>query len=259
MDKISDFKGTVLVTALLVELVFLREHLISQLLEKGYTVRATARSTAKLQAIFPQATTAQLKTRTALKGAEALIHSASPVFGEGITGQDLYSGAYEGTVAVVKQSIAAGVSGTFLISKLPSVLGFPLRKTSIPSLRKLSTSRTTGCGSTKNPKPLLIKLFGIYPAVTLDVDFTVLLPSAIFGSQLSPLIYSPSSLGTNGFVKMLSAPEYSPIPVGHMIDVRDAARAHCPRAFDSPGSRTRQEVQHRQWDAKMERRHGVDQ
>ncbi|KAJ3913275.1 hypothetical protein F5877DRAFT_52660, partial [Lentinula edodes] len=92
----------------------------------------------------------------------------------------------------------------------------------------------------------------------LDVDFTVLLPPAIFGPQLSPLAFSPSSLGANGFVKMLSAPEYSPIPIGHMIDVRDAARAHCPRAFDSPGSRARQEVQHRQWDAKMQRRHGVD-
>ncbi|KAJ3913276.1 hypothetical protein F5877DRAFT_52650, partial [Lentinula edodes] len=103
---------------------FLREYLISQLLEKGYTVRATARSTAKLQAIFPQATMAQLEIlevpaltsdhTAALKGTEALIHSASPVFGEGITGQDLYSGAYEGTVAVVKQFIAAGVSGTFV-------------------------------------------------------------------------------------------------------------------------------------------------
>lgn len=61
------------------------------------TIRATARSTAaKSQAIFPQATTAQLEIlevptltsdhTAALKDAEASIHSASPVYGEGITG-----------------------------------------------------------------------------------------------------------------------------------------------------------------------------
>ncbi|KAJ3862471.1 hypothetical protein EV359DRAFT_83311 [Lentinula novae-zelandiae] len=95
----SDSKGAVLLRAfflLLVELAFLGEHLISQLLKKGYTIRATARSTAKSQAIFPQATTAQVEIlevptltsdhTAALKDAEASIHSASPVHGEGITG-----------------------------------------------------------------------------------------------------------------------------------------------------------------------------
>ncbi|KAH7873496.1 uncharacterized protein C8R40DRAFT_1023859, partial [Lentinula edodes] len=33
-----------------------------------------------------------------------------------------------------------------------------------------------------------------------DVDFTVVLPPAIFGPQLSSLTFSLSSLGTNGFV-----------------------------------------------------------
>lgn len=53
-----------------------------------------------------------------------------------------------------------------------------------------------------------------------------MLPPAIFGPQLSPLTSSPSSLSTNDFVRKLFAPEYPPIPFGHMIDVRDAARAH---------------------------------
>ncbi|KAJ3930579.1 MAG: hypothetical protein NXY57DRAFT_854214, partial [Lentinula lateritia] len=56
-----------------------------------------------------------------------------------------------------------------------------------------------------------------------------LLPPAIFGPQFSTdvtLTSSASSLGTNAFVQMLFTPEYLPIPIGHMIDVRDAARAH---------------------------------
>ncbi|KAJ4476554.1 hypothetical protein C8R41DRAFT_845957 [Lentinula lateritia] len=60
------------------------------------------------------------------------------------------------------------------------------------------------------------------------IDFTVL-PPAIFGPQFSTdvtLTSSASSLGTNAFVQMLFTPEYLPIPIGHMIDVRDAARAH---------------------------------
>ncbi|KIK60353.1 hypothetical protein GYMLUDRAFT_604599 [Collybiopsis luxurians FD-317 M1] len=59
-----------------------------------------------------------------------------------------------------------------------------------------------------------------------EVDFTVLLLPALFGPQLTPLTSSSSSLGTNDFVRMLLAPEYPPIPIGHMVDVRDAARTH---------------------------------
>lgn len=76
-------------------------HIISQLLEKGYVVRATARSASKLQSIFPKATAEQLQVvevptlisdhSAALKGVDALIHSASPIYGEGVSGQELYS------------------------------------------------------------------------------------------------------------------------------------------------------------------------
>lgn len=80
---------------------FLGTHIISQLLEKGYIVRATARSPSKLQTIFPEATSEQVQViavpsltvdhSTALKEVDALIHSASHIFGGGVSGQDLYS------------------------------------------------------------------------------------------------------------------------------------------------------------------------
>ncbi|KAJ3804770.1 hypothetical protein EV368DRAFT_87595 [Lentinula lateritia] len=205
---------------------FLGAHLISQLPEKGHTVCATARSTAKL----PQATTAQLEIlevptltsdhTAASKGAEALIHFASPVFGEGIVR------SLERHRRSSQASIAAGakkviVSGTFPISKLPSVLALSQRKTSVPSLRMLSIQKGRDAGLP--PKPLDKAIWDISRCHP-DVDVTVLLPPAIFGPQLSLLTFFPSSLSTNGFVKMLIVPESS-IPIGHMI-VRDAARAH---------------------------------
>ncbi|KAJ3888828.1 hypothetical protein GG344DRAFT_52852, partial [Lentinula edodes] len=108
---------------------FLGTHIISQLLEKGYIVRATARSPSKLQTIFPEATSEHVQViavpsltvdhSTALKEVDALIHSASHIFGGGVSGQDLYSATYEGTVSLAKQAIASGVkkiilTGTFV-------------------------------------------------------------------------------------------------------------------------------------------------
>ncbi|THU80586.1 hypothetical protein K435DRAFT_558080, partial [Dendrothele bispora CBS 962.96] len=68
---------------------FLGSHIMSQLLAQGiYTVRATARSARKLQAIFPNAEkndleVVQIPSLTSdfsdtLKGVTAVVHSASP-------------------------------------------------------------------------------------------------------------------------------------------------------------------------------------
>ncbi|KAJ3833665.1 hypothetical protein F5878DRAFT_632367 [Lentinula raphanica] len=225
---------------------FLGAHLISQLLEKGYTVRATARSTSKLRAIFPKATAEQLQIvevptltsdhSAALKGVDALIHSASPIFGEGVSGQELYSGAYEGTVALVKQAFAAGVkkiivSGTFVnLFDADFQAAFGTRLLTEKDFGSITPEtidlNNDGMRVYQEAKTLADKAVWELAHKNPNVDFTVLLPPAIFGPSLSPLTSSPSSLGTNGFVKMLFAPEYPPIPIGHMIDVRDAARAH---------------------------------
>ncbi|KAJ4479309.1 hypothetical protein J3R30DRAFT_3477471 [Lentinula aciculospora] len=236
-------KGTILVTG---GTGFLGAHIISQLLEKGYTVRATARSTSKLQSIFPKATAEQLQIvqvptltsdhSAALKGVDALIHSASPVFGEGVSGQDLYSGAYEGTVALVKEAIAAGVkkivvSGTFVnLFDADFQAAFGTRVLTEKDFGSITPEtidlKNDGMRVYQESKTLADKAIWNFSRTHPEVDFTVLLPPAIFGPQLGSLTSSPSSLGTNGFVKMLFAPEYPPIPIGHMIDVRDAARAH---------------------------------
>ncbi|KAJ3735362.1 hypothetical protein DFJ43DRAFT_44491 [Lentinula guzmanii] len=225
---------------------FLGAHIVSQLLEKGYTVRATARLASKLQSIFPKATAEQLQIvevptltsdhSAALKGVDALIHSASPIFGEGVSGQELYSGAYEGAVTLVKQAIAAGVKKIIVTGTFASLFDADfqaafgtrvLTEKDFGSITPASIDlNNDGMRVYQESKTLADKAIWELAHSHPDVDFTVLLPPSIFGPQLSPLTSSISSLSTNSFIKMLFAPEYPPIPVGHLIDVRDAARAH---------------------------------
>ncbi|KAJ3760464.1 hypothetical protein EV360DRAFT_68675 [Lentinula raphanica] len=244
--KSAKSKPTVLVTG---GTGFLGSHIISQLLEKGCVVHATARSASKLRSIFPQTTSEQLKVievpsltsdhSLALQGVDALIHSASPIFGEGVSGQDLYSGAYEGTVSLVKQAIKAGVTkiivtGTFVnLFDADFQAAFGTRVLTEKDFGSITPEtidlNNDGMRVYQEAKTLADKTIWDLARSNLKVDFTVLLPPAIFGPQLSAdvtLTSSPSSLGTNGFIQMLFAPEYPPIPIGHMIDVRDAARAH---------------------------------
>ncbi|KAE9389989.1 NAD(P)-binding protein [Gymnopus androsaceus JB14] len=241
-------KGTILVTG---GTGFLGAHLISQLLEKGYTVRATARSTSKLQSIFPKASPEQLEVveaptltsdhSAALKGVDALIHSASPhlwpwCLGTGAFLREFIIGAYDGTVALVKQAIAAGVkkiivTGTFATlfdSDFKSAFGTRVltdKDFGSVTLESIDLNKD-GMQVYQEAKTLADKKIWELAHEHPEVDFTVVLPPAIFGPQLSQLTSSPSSLSTNSFVQMLFAPEYPPIPIGHMIDVRDAARAH---------------------------------
>ncbi|KAJ4485291.1 hypothetical protein J3R30DRAFT_3696628 [Lentinula aciculospora] len=221
---------------------FLGAHVISQLLKNGYTVRATARSASKLRAIFPQATSERLQIievsaltsdhSAALKGVDALIHSASPIFGEGVSGQDLYSGAFEGTISLVKQAIAVGlkkiiVTGTFVnLFDADFQAAFGTRVLTEKDFGSITPEtidlNNDGMRVYQEAKILADKAIWELSQLNSNVDFTVLLPPALFGPHLSTeatLTSSASSLSTNGFVQMLFAPEYPPIPIGHMINV----------------------------------------
>jgi nucleoside-diphosphate-sugar epimerase len=78
----------------------------------------------KLRSIFPSVSSAspteqQLEIveipgltsdyTSALKDVQAVIHTASPLYQSGISGEEIFQGAYHGTLHIVKQAIEAGV------------------------------------------------------------------------------------------------------------------------------------------------------
>ncbi|KAJ3887917.1 hypothetical protein GG344DRAFT_24944, partial [Lentinula edodes] len=111
---------------------FIGSHVVAQLLDKGYRVRAAARSAAKLQRIFPDASNleaVEVPTLTSdytkyLKGVDVVIHMAAELFSKGSPNDQIFearldfSAAYDGTLHIVRQSIDAGIkkiiiTGTF--------------------------------------------------------------------------------------------------------------------------------------------------
>ncbi|THU95299.1 NAD(P)-binding protein [Dendrothele bispora CBS 962.96] len=229
---------------------FLGSHIISQLLAQGsYTVRAVARSANKLKSIFPNASVDQLQVieiptltsdfTDALKNVTAVVHAASPIKDEG---KQILEGAYYGTIHIVNQAIAAGVKKIVITGTFASLLdgdfkaGFGTKLITEKSFGNFTIEEV----DLENPNVMAIyhaaktladkKVWEIAHQHT-GVDITVLLPPAILGPYVPNFpINSRDSLGTNDFVYSLivnGTDSYSQvIPVGHMIDVRDAARAH---------------------------------
>ncbi|KAJ3776659.1 hypothetical protein FB446DRAFT_601203, partial [Lentinula raphanica] len=105
---------------------FIGSHVVTQLLAKGYRVRAAARSAPKLQKIFPNASNleiVEIPTLTSdytesLKGVDAVIHMAAELFSKNSSGDQIFEAGYDGTLHIVRQTIEAGirkiiVTGTF--------------------------------------------------------------------------------------------------------------------------------------------------
>ncbi|KAK7441980.1 hypothetical protein VKT23_016258 [Stygiomarasmius scandens] len=61
-----------------------------------------------------------------------------------------------------------------------------------------------------------------------DVDITVLIPPILFGPTVPNFpVDSRAALGTNDYIYSLIADgAYPQMPIGYLIDIRDAARAH---------------------------------
>ncbi|KAJ3852341.1 hypothetical protein EV368DRAFT_6817, partial [Lentinula lateritia] len=104
---------------------FIGSHVVAQLLDKGYRVRAAARSAAKLQRIFPDASNleaVEVPTLTSdyteyLKGVDVVIHMAAD-YSIFLVTNIVLQAAYDGTLHIVRQSIDAGIkkiiiTGTF--------------------------------------------------------------------------------------------------------------------------------------------------
>jgi len=237
---------------------FLGSHVIAQLLEQGYKVKAATRSEKKLRSIFPDASAEQFEVfevsglmadhSQALKGVDALIHLASPVFTAGMPNEELLHGAYNGALSIVETALKVGVKKIIVTSTIAALddadfgKAFGTEPVGPDSWGKI-TSYSQIDTSPSGPGPMFIyqaaktasehhlwQLADQHP----EVDFTTLLPSAVFGPFVPNFLetLSPSNgfIGnTNSFVQaLLDTPDrqYPENVMGLVVDVRDAARAH---------------------------------
>ncbi|KAK7457029.1 hypothetical protein VKT23_010332 [Stygiomarasmius scandens] len=227
-------KPTVLVTG---GTGFLGSHIVSQLLAQDkYIVRAVARSANKLRAIFPNAEKDELEiveipTLTsdfsdALKGIEAVVHTASPVFLKGESGREIFEGAYQGTVHIVEQTIAAGIKKIVIAGTVASLFDGDFKNALGTKLVTEKDYNPVTADQININDP---NIMAIYVAAKTVADITIVLPPAIFGPNVPNFpVTSRAMLSTNDYIYTVVAdsayPEHQPI--GHLIDVRDAARAH---------------------------------
>ncbi|KAF5361259.1 hypothetical protein D9758_010316 [Tetrapyrgos nigripes] len=236
----------------------LGSHVISKLLADGkYVVRAAARSASKLKAIFPNAGSSlqvvEIPGLTsdftdALKGVSAIVHVASPGFLKEETGEEIFNGAYEGSIHIVQQAIKLGVKKIVVTGTVASLFDTSFSKAfGATAVNEKDFGPVELKDIDKNDPNTMV----IYSAAKTiadkkiweiahqhpDVDVTVLLPPAIYGPLVPNFpVASRSSLSTDGYVYDLISQgldTWPGLPIADMVDVRDIARAHAV-ALDFP-------------------------
>ncbi|KAK7436861.1 hypothetical protein VKT23_018883 [Stygiomarasmius scandens] len=209
--------------------------------------------------------------RPYFEGVNALIHCASPTPEDtNVSVRNLFEAAYKGAVGIVEQAIEAGVkkivitgtSGTLFSADMSEAFNpnATINETSYNPINSADELDPKLFDEPANPAETLQRKMYLYViGKTLsdkkiweianreenkDVDVTMLLPPDIFGEYVPNYPYpkslsARSSLGTNNHVYYLltGGPHgpntYPPIPIGHALDVKDAAKAHL-RALDVP-------------------------
>ncbi|KAI0063492.1 NAD(P)-binding protein, partial [Artomyces pyxidatus] len=228
---------------------FLGAHVLHQLLEKGYRVRASARSgkvnyvkegSASYGDQLEVVAVDELATgdlTEALKGVKAVVHVAAPLpSGQGP--EVLVNGAVEGTLNVFRQGYAAGVRKFVVTNSIVTTFD-PLNldtitqitdKTWNPSTREAALSGHYPAGFVyAAAKTLAEKEVWAFADAHKDADITGLNPP-LLGGPFAPSFRAPkpdaSALSTNSnFYRMVQAGgAYPPYP--GWSDVRDVARAH---------------------------------
>ncbi|KAI0044225.1 NAD(P)-binding protein [Auriscalpium vulgare] len=241
------FEGIVFVTGVS---GFLGAHVAHQLLEKGYRVRASARS-GKVDYVktghaiygdrFEVVAVDDLTTgdlTEAVKGVSAIIHVAAPLALSG-TPDVVISGAIDGTLNIIRAGYAAGVRKFVVTSSVVATFD-PLNLGTLTSITAKSWNPATeehaksgkyGPGYTYSYGKTVAeqKTWNFADAHKGDVDVTTLNPPFL-GGPFAPSFSAPvpdrSALSTNAYIlKLLQKDGDYPRWPG-WADVRDVAYAH---------------------------------
>jgi dihydroflavonol-4-reductase len=215
---------------------FIAKHILRELFEKGYEVRASVRSErrkAELEALFPDKTMefAFLDLNKdegwaeAMDGCDGLMHTASPFpAGEPKDPQELIRPAVDGTLRAMNAAKTAGIKRVILTSSCAAIYKQADKPPMQPSDEtNWTTADAPFVTAYEASKTLAEKAAWDVVAENPDIALTTINPGAVFGPPMD------SRYGTSlDLVKQLASgaiPMAPPVDIPS-VDVRDVAMMH---------------------------------
>ncbi|KAI0055423.1 NAD-P-binding protein [Artomyces pyxidatus] len=230
---------------------FLGSQVVDQLLEAGYKVRGTARSTTapRLQesyksfgdrfqvAIVEDIATSDLSE--AFKGVDAIIHVASPLAGAA-SAEVVLRSAVDGTTRVLDAAVAAGVHKIVITSsiialttptKLATAVVVDENGTSDLTYEEAIRPGTEAMTVYAASKALADKTTWEYAKAHPELDIAAIYPPFLWGPSGRGQVLDGPTAGTNSIVySLINGPKGRPVPavsaIATFINNIDAARAH---------------------------------
>ncbi|WOE76105.1 SDR family oxidoreductase [Alterisphingorhabdus coralli] len=215
---------------------FIAKHILRELLEKGYDVRASVRSEkrkAELEGLFPDATLefAFLDLNEdagwvdAMQGCDVLMHTASPFpMSEPKDPQELIKPAVQGTLRAMNAAKAAGIKRVILTSSCAAIYKQSDKPKMAPSDETYWTSPDDpSVGAYEASKTLAEKAAWDFVAENPEIALTTINPGAVFGPAMDDRFGTSLEL-----VEQLMTGKIPMAPPINMVavDVRDVAHMH---------------------------------
>lgn len=215
---------------------FIAKHILRELLENGYEVRASVRSDRRkdeLKGLFLDSSlefatldlTRDEGWQDALKGCDVLIHTASPFpLTEPKDPQELIRPAVDGTLRAMRAAKDAGIKRVILTSSCAAIYKQADKPKMQPSDETCWTSPDDpSVGAYEASKTLAERAAWDFVAEHPDIALTTINPGAVFGPPMDARYGSSLEL-----VEQLMTGKVPMAPPMDMVavDVRDVARMH---------------------------------
>ena len=215
---------------------FIAKHILRELLEKGYEVRASIRSDkrkAEIQALFPDAgiefayldLTKDDGWAEAMMGCDVLMHTASPFpMSEPKDPQDLIRPAVDGTLRAMNAAKVAGIKRVILTSSNAAIYKDASKPKDQPSDEtNWTTPDGPGVGAYEASKTLAESAAWDFVADNPEIALTTINPGGVFGPAMDVNYGTTLELvermmkGSDPMIPPMSLPA---------VDVRDVAMMH---------------------------------
>ncbi|KAJ3876431.1 hypothetical protein F5051DRAFT_411508 [Lentinula edodes] len=232
---------------------FLGSHILIQLLERGYHVRAAVRE--KKAAHFRQgyerfkdqlevvaiADIATDQFPDALKGVKAVIHTAAPISGRVNDAESLLKGAVEGLLNVIHQAEQAEITRVVVTSTILTAATSAMTFTDKDwhQTTKEAALQTEGVSAYSAAKTLAEREVWTFADAHPHIEITTINPPLLYGPLAEGFsLPNPdySALSTNLIIYKFLAPEGTFPAYPLYLDVRDAAKAHLLALDSAPTS-----------------------